>query len=113
MAARELWHYFFESVEDDKKTNIIKLLTDAGVKCSPYNSDQVYNTEVCVPGIIFFNESNQTLYNFLKEVSQQGVRRVLAVAVDSRLASQEIWNLLECGAEDAFTLCHPADFGND
>ncbi|HEY0771076.1 MAG TPA: sigma 54-interacting transcriptional regulator, partial [Sphingobacteriaceae bacterium] len=113
MAAREIWHYFFESVEDDKKENIIRLLADAGVKSSAYNSDLLYGTEVCLPGIIFFNEPNQKLYNFLKEVSQQGVRRVLTVAVDTKLSSQEIWSLLDCGAEDAFALCHLADFGTE
>jgi transcriptional regulator with GAF, ATPase, and Fis domain len=111
MASKELWHYFFESVEDDKKTNIIKLLSVAGVNSSQYNSDLFYNNDGCLPGIVFFNRPNSKLYNFLKEISQQGLCRVLAVALDRELSSTDIWSLLECGAEDAFALSHFSNFG--
>jgi transcriptional regulator with GAF, ATPase, and Fis domain len=113
MATRDLWHYFFEPVEDDKKAKIIKLLSDAGVNSCQYNSDQFYNNDACLSGIVFFNEPNSNLYSFLKEVSQQGLCRVLAVAVDTALSSKEIWSLLQCGAEDAFSLCHFSDFGDE
>ncbi len=114
MASKELWHYFFEPVEEDKKAKIIKLLSNAGVKSSQYNSDRFYSNEVgLLPGIVFFNQPNSRLYNFLKEVSQQGMRRVLTVAVDAELSSNDIWSLLECGAEDAFSLCRLPDFGDE
>ena len=113
MASKELWHYFFEPVEDDKKANIIKLLTNAGVKSYKYNTEQFYYDDVCVPGMVFFNKPNSKLYDFLREVSQQGVRRVLSVGVEAELSSKEIWSLLQCGVEDAFSLCSSSDFGNE
>jgi len=113
MVARELWHYFFAPVEEDKKAEIIDLLSNAGVKSSAYNSEQLYNNEFCLPGIVFFNEPNSGLYNFLKEVSQQGMRRILAVTIDTELSSREIWSLLKCGTEDVFSLRQLPDFGGE
>jgi transcriptional regulator with GAF, ATPase, and Fis domain len=113
MASRELWHYFFEPVEDDKKAKIIRLLANAGVNCGSYNSERFYSHEACPPGIVFFNRPNSKLHNFLKEVSRQGLCRVLAVAVDSELSSKDIWSLLQCGVEDAFALGHFSNFGDE
>jgi transcriptional regulator with GAF, ATPase, and Fis domain len=113
MAYKELWHYFYEPVEDGKKAKIIELLSNAGVKTDRYNSDQFYSNTVCQPGIIFFNRVTSHLRNFLTEVSQQGLCRVLTVAVETELLSKEIWSLLQCGAEDAFSLCHSSNFGDE
>ena len=112
MAARELWHYFFDPVEDDKRTEVLNLLSEAGVQTGAPNYERLYGGDVCLPGIIFFNQPGQRLYDFLKEVSRQGIRRVLAVALHRELSSPEIWNLLECGAEDAFALGSLPDFGD-
>lgn len=113
MASKELWHYFIEPVADHQKAPIIKLLTNAGVKSLQYDCDQFYCRDASQPGIVFFKRVDSQLYDFLKEISQQRLCRVLCVAVEAELSSQEIWRLLECGAEDAFALGHSSDFGEE
>lgn len=113
MASVELWHYFFEPVEEDKKADTIRLLTNAGLKTVRYNFDQFYNNNDCQPGIVFFSQPNSALYDFLKEISRQALRRILSVGIGTELSSKEIWNLLQCGVEDAFWLGHFSDFGGE
>ncbi len=113
MASKELWHYFFEPVEEDKKADTIRLLTNAGIKTVRYNFDQFYNNNFCHPGIVFFNHPNTELYNFLKKISGQGLRRILCVGVEEDLSSKEIWNFLQCDVEDAFSLGRFSDFGGE
>lgn len=111
MASKELWHYFFEPVEADKKAQITGLLANAGVTAREYNFEQFYDNNACLSGIVFFKNANLQVQNFLKQASRQGLRRVLAVGIDSSLSSKEIWNLLQCGAEDVFALADLSNFG--
>lgn len=113
MTSKELWHYFFEPVEEDKKSDAIRILINAGVKTVRYNFDQVYNNNVCQSGIVFFNQPNTDLYDLLKELSRQGLRRILSVGIGAELSNKEIWKLLQCGVEDAFWLGSFSDFGRE
>lgn len=111
MAFKELWHYFFDPIDADKKARITGLLSNVGVKTSEYNFEQFYDHNACLSGIVFFKNANLQLHKFLKQASRQGLGRVLAVGVDSPLSSKEVWSLLECGAEDVFELGHLSNFG--
>lgn len=59
------------------------------------------------PGIIFFEEFSQELCDFVRELSRNGLERVLAVAV-SRAATVGhcVWRLLGAGASDVFSWDH-------
>lgn len=60
-------------------------------------------TGQCGPGILFFDEVCQEVYDFLREASHNGLERVLVVAAKSgALANGVAWNLLRAGASDVF-----------
>ena len=59
------------------------------------------------PGVLFFSEINQKLFELLNQVSNNGLVRVLAVALSSlTLAGGGVWRLLQAGASDAFAWDH-------
>src|SRR5947199_2061489 len=54
-------------------------------------------------GMIFFDEVNQSLYDFIGEVSRSRSSHILAIATDhSALVEDTYWRLLQAGASDVF-----------
>lgn len=113
MTLKESWHYFFGRIKDFKQAEIINLLLHAGVKTFEYNPDNFYKDDVCISGIVFFDQLDSQLHNFLREVSQQGLRRIITVSVETKLSSKETWDLLRCGVADAFSLYHSSSVGKE
>ena len=62
------------------------------------------------PGLVFFDAVSDGLCDFLREASQDGRERVLAVATASTvLGTAACWHLLESGAADVFAWDHSPD----
>jgi transcriptional regulator with GAF, ATPase, and Fis domain len=54
-------------------------------------------------GLLLFDRDTPELRNHLREYSQNGLKRVLAVAVSAHsLTSGAVWNMLQAGASDVF-----------
>src|SRR5439155_23929236 len=55
------------------------------------------------PGIIFFHEPSEALFDLVRRASRNGRERVLALAASGApVAAAVAWQLLECGASDTF-----------
>jgi transcriptional regulator with GAF, ATPase, and Fis domain len=65
------------------------------------------------PGLLIFDEITQQLYDFVQEMSCNGLDRILAIAVSrSALTHGDAWSLLQAGASDVFpwdSTPHPAE----
>ena len=59
------------------------------------------------PGVIFFEEFSEGLCEFVREISRNGLDRVLAIALrGTGLAAGAAWRLLGAGASDVFAWDH-------
>jgi transcriptional regulator with GAF, ATPase, and Fis domain len=93
------WFHFFEVNDSQVKSVIVESLTGAGITTYAPNLDRP-----CGPGILFFEDISQPLYDFLREVSRNGMDHVLAILVSKPgLGNGDIWSLLQAGAADVFT----------
>jgi len=113
MVSEEFWHCFFGQIETFKQTEIINLLSKAGVQTSEYNPDNFYIDDACALGIVFFDKVCSSLHKFLQDVSQSGLHRIITVSIGIKLSSKEIWSLLQGGAVDVFSLSHSNDIGSE
>jgi len=113
MAFEESWHHFYGRIEVFKQAEVIKLLLNAGVKTSRYNSDNFYKNDACAFGIVFFDRTDSQLHNFLQEVSQKGLHRIISVSVETKPSSKEIWDLVQCGAADVLSLNRSTNIGSE
>lgn len=108
MVLKEVWHHFFGRVETEVQETVLKMLSKVGVNTYHFTPDASGS------GIVFFADVNQSLCEFLRQSSRQGLDRVLAIAVcESEPSSRTIWNLLQAGASDVFGLHHSRDVGNE
>src|SRR5919108_3122610 len=98
------WFHFFGVNDNQVKSAIVESLTGAGITTYALDLDRP-----CGPGILFFEDISQTLYDFLHQVSRNGMNHVLAILVsESGLGNGDIWSLLQVGASDVFTWhCQP------
>lgn len=109
MALKEVWHHFFGRVETATRNTVLKTLPDAGVKTCPLNPDSGTGA-----GVVFFSQADNSLREFLRHRSRQGLERVLAVSISpDKLSSQMVWSLLQAGASDVMSLRHSKDTGSD
>jgi transcriptional regulator with GAF, ATPase, and Fis domain len=61
-------------------------------------------------GMIFFDEVNQSLYDFIGEASRSSSSHILAIATDhSVLVEETYWRLLQAGAADVFAWNHSVE----
>jgi DNA-binding NtrC family response regulator len=80
-------------------------LNGAGVEVRPPGGDAARR-----PGLVFFDAIGPELCEALRELSHDGVERVLAIAIEGRqVDSGGAWLLLRCGASDVFAWDHSAD----
>src|SRR5215831_17785864 len=100
----QVWQYFLGLGRSGVRSQgaIVDALARAGVDTYTLNPDAPGG-----PGVLIFDEITQQLYDFLREVSRNGLERVLAVAVScSALADGGAWSLLQAGASDVFSWDH-------
>src|ERR1700757_5263034 len=105
MTDMKVWLHFF--IKDDAllKSAVVKALENAGISTYALDSEAFQG-----PGVLFFDETTQRLYDFLHEVSHNGIERVLAVAISkSALAKGDAWRLLQAGASDVFVWDYSID----
>jgi transcriptional regulator with GAF, ATPase, and Fis domain len=97
-----VWCHFLPGENHLSAKAVMTALTEAGL--SPVALDL---RDASGPGVLFFNEINQKLFELLRQLSCNGLVRVLAVALSSRaLARGDVWRLLQAGASDAFAWDH-------
>jgi len=98
------WYCFYGQSEILPKNVILDSLEEAGV--SMY---QVDTGAPAGPGLLFFEQITPQLCDFLREISGNGLRRVLALALSrSSWADSGAWRLLQAGASDVFNWDHSA-----
>ena len=91
-----IWHYFFDNCVDiEKRTEIKKVL----------GTHELNSNKLSGPGIIFFCKFDKRLYDLLRDISHNGIERILLIAIDSSvLDSRCIWHLLHAGASDVVVM---------
>lgn len=113
MSNNEIWYHFFGQIDESKQSEIINTLSNVGLHTIKYNPEYSYKNDTFGLGLIFFENSDPLLQNFLHKSSQQGLHYVIAIAVDDLLPNKVIWELIQCGAADAFSLSRSNDMGNE
>ena len=102
LVMNDLWHHFSEPSDPILRTEIMAALTRAGVTTHPLKLEMP-----CGSGVIFFNQITVRLWDLVREVSRNGLTRVLAVALShSALRGGSAWDLLQHGASDVFAWDH-------
>jgi transcriptional regulator with GAF, ATPase, and Fis domain len=96
-----MWHHFFRPVGDSVRSAILQALLDAGIRSSPWTSERTSSG-----GVLFFDQINLELCNFIHEESRKGLDRVLAVALPGAGVAGGAWQLLQFGASDVFRWDH-------
>ena len=95
-----IWIHFLDHCQPQFRQIVGEALTQAGLDCHP-TIDPAVPTG---PGMVFFDTITKSLFDFLHEVSRNGIERVLAVSISSSaLPGGTAWELLQAGASDAFT----------
>jgi transcriptional regulator with GAF, ATPase, and Fis domain len=98
----KIWHHFFGQVDLSFKTETLKVLGHVGVETTEISTNLCQGS-----GLIFFNEINQPLCDFLCKISYHGIKRVLGIAATRAIISSDgAWRLLQAGASDVFAWDH-------
>lgn len=101
----KVWHHFLYEGEALSSNEVIKSLASAGLDTCPLDLDAPGSK-----GVLFFDKINTRTCNLVREVSRNGIERVLVIAASrSVLASCNAWQLLGAGASDVFAWDHSAD----
>ena len=104
MAAIRAWLAFFGSVDSSLRQEIIDSLSREGVTTRGFDPDQPAG-----PGLVVFDEMTAGVGEFLRDVSDRGLERILAVAsVGAALRGGISWGALRAGASDVFAWDHSA-----
>src|SRR5215467_5810551 len=97
-----VWHHFVGLADEGWKTAVVEALAQAGLTTSALDRDAPSG-----PGVLFIDHFNQRYYDLLREISVNGLQRVLVIApTRSALSGCDAWRLLEAGASDVFTWDH-------
>lgn len=101
----EVWcHFFLRGCAVSEKT-FLDALAVGGMGATAFNANGRG-----APGIIFFEEFSQELCDFVREISRDGLERVLAIAVErASTVGDCVWRLLRAGASDVFSWDHWGD----
>ncbi|WP_454624716.1 sigma-54-dependent transcriptional regulator [Bradyrhizobium cenepequi] len=95
---REPWIYFCGPKDLLARKAILDSLSSSGVATQSLNIDAPSGE-----GIICFSSVDDDLCDFVREVSHNREKRVLAVPLDgTQVDSQQAWSLLRAGASDVF-----------
>ncbi len=96
-----VWHYFVQRSDATRRSAILRALLDAGIRTCTYASEPAFGT-----GVLFFDQVDPEVCDFIRRISCNGLERVLAVSVSGSALGGDAWRLLECGASDAFAWHH-------
>lgn len=107
MAGMTAWlHFLLRSSDNLSLSAVAESFGDAGIETYPLNFDALTG-----PGILFLDEITPQHCNFLREVTRNGIGRVLAIAVfRSILLGGGAWRLLQAGASDVLVWDHSINF---
>jgi len=95
----KIWHYFL-----GQKPQVAILDALSQTRLLPHACESL---PLRGPGIVFFDEITSQLSNLLREASQRGMERVLAIGLShDDLNPTGIWSLLSAGASDVFAWDH-------
>jgi transcriptional regulator with GAF, ATPase, and Fis domain len=95
MQPHKIWRYFCEPLTTPGRTLACRLLAEAGLEAAP----EIPSTREI--GVVFYERDSDGLCDFLRENSNGGLNRVLAVSLAARPpTSAETWRLLQAGAAD-------------
>jgi hypothetical protein len=95
------WHHFVQRCDATVRSTILQALASAGVNTCARASETALG-----PGVLFFDRVDSELCDFIRQVSRNGLERVLAVAVSGATLGGDIWRLLEYGASDVLAWRH-------
>src|SRR5262245_30694101 len=96
-----VWHHFFGPGDAPVRCAVIAALLNAGIATQPLKA------EIVGAGIVFFNQVTAELCNFVRQISRNGLERVLTIAFSgSALCTGSTWRLLQHGASDVFAWDH-------
>jgi transcriptional regulator with GAF, ATPase, and Fis domain len=102
--ALRLWVCFQAASESLSKPAIERTLTGAGLQPAGWSGQRAG------PGLLFFDTASRELCGLLREISCDGLERVLAIATSrERFDGRSAWPLLAAGASDVFAWDHFAD----
>jgi transcriptional regulator with GAF, ATPase, and Fis domain len=102
MAATRAWLIFFGSVCPSLRQDICDSLARAGVETRVFDPD-----EPAGPGLLVFDEITSSVSEFVREVSDRGLERILTIATASAsLAGGLSWRMLQAGSSDVFAWDH-------
>lgn len=106
--ALRAWTYVFGTNVTSSQRAIVKSLARAGINDLPLKPSAPSG-----PGILIFDELNQDLLGFLRDVSRNGLERVLAVGTSPLvLTNDSVWDLLDAGASDVLCLGGSSDLAS-
>jgi transcriptional regulator with GAF, ATPase, and Fis domain len=99
------WLYCFDTGIDCPLKRAATTLTQAGVAAETCGSmDAAYAAATLsapsMPGIVFFSAATPELCDFVRDCSQHGLRRLLAVTTLGDLPAGMAWQVLAAGASD-------------
>ncbi len=101
----KVWHHFLCRGDALPRGEVIEALADAGLDACCLDADAPAGR-----GVIFFDEITNRACELLREVSRNGVERVLAIAASRTvLTNGNAWRLLRAGASDVFAWDHFRD----
>lgn len=101
----KIWHHFLCGGAALSRGQVIESLVRAGFDTCPLDLDAPGSL-----GVLFFDDLTDRTCDLLREVSRNGIGRVVAIAASrSALASCGAWRLLGAGASDVFAWDHSAD----
>lgn len=95
------WIYSIGRVDASVARHYASALRDAGV-----DIEDPENQRTSPYGILIYREPNEDVVRFLKEASNVGQTRILALGLLPRLCAGEAWLLLEAGACDVLAMGH-------
>jgi transcriptional regulator with GAF, ATPase, and Fis domain len=97
-----LWCHFFLNGGPAEGRAYVEALMAGGMNAVTFGGGGAR-----APGIVFFDEFSKDLSEFVREISRNGLDRVLAIALTGAgLAAGAAWRLLGAGASDVFAWDH-------
>lgn len=94
MAECKLWYRLPRGRSAHLAEEVLARVSRLGFELTAWTSD------VSGPGIVFLSAPDSDLNAFIVEASRCGANRVIAVCIETALASEAAWSLLNAGAED-------------
>ena len=95
------WHHFVQRTDGTVRSAILQALASAGINTFARASETALG-----PGVLFFDRVDAELCDFIRQVSRNGLERVLAVVVSRAALGGDTWRLLESGASDVLAWRH-------